>query len=505
LIRLRTPLAVQHLRVIPFVTALLPPLLGLAATSARGESLPTLATLGFETVHLPGRERMGLVGGSLLFGVGADWWLGPAVYGASSGERGGFFVGGIELQRRWQLSSGLSLATGLYAGGGGGAAAPVGGGLMLRPALTLLKDIGPRAQLGVSWSSVRFPSGQISSSQLGVTMAWRGEFLHGGGVDAGNSSSQQPASGLGFDRMAATLSSYRTTDGNGRRIGLVGARAEKRGRPDGSSIGSEIAWGIEAAAAAQGDAAGYMEILGTAAYSIEPAPTTLPGWRVGVRAGVGAGGGGSVPTGGGLMTKLSGTMAWRVAPGWTMGGEYGDVRATSGPLRARQVQVWLGMSLEPDLDGRGRPDAPTVRSEWVGAWQHHTARERVDGSTRALDTIGLKLNRYLGEHVYVSGQAHSAFAGGAGAYSIGLVGFGVVTQPSPAWRVGAELLAGAAGGGGVQAGGGALVQGMTWAGWATPALGEWRAGLGAVRSLRGGTHSPVIELAWSRAFEMAAR
>jgi len=220
---------------------------------------------------------------------------------------------------------------------------------------------------------------------------------------------------------------------------------------------------------------------------------------------VGAGGGGSVPTGGGLMTKLSGTMEWRVTPGWTMGGEYGDVRATNGPLRARQVQVWLGMSLEPGLDGRGAPDSSTVRSEWVGAWQHQTSRERVDGSARSLDTIGLKLNRYLGEHVYVSGQAHSAFAGGAGAYSIGLVGFGVAAQPRAAWRVGAELLTGAAGGGGVQAGGGALVQGMTWAGWVSPALGEWRAGLGAVRSLRGGTHSPVIELAWSRAFEMAGR
>ena len=489
------PPPVSPLRLLPLVTALLAPSICLLSAPARGESLSTVATLGVETIRLPERERMGLVGSSLLFDLGADWWLGPAVYGAASGERGGFFVGGIELQRRWSLRPGLTLATGLYAGGGGGAAAPVGGGLMLRPALTLLKDIGPNVQLGVSWSGVRFPNGQISSSQLGVTMAWRSAFLHGSDIDH---TASKPA-GLGFDRMVATLASYRFDDGSGRSIGLVGARAEQRGRADG------LAWGLEGAAAAQGDAAGYMELLATAAYSIEPAPSALPGWRVGVRAGVGAGGGGAVPTGGGLMTKLTGTMEWRVAPGWTLGGEYGDVRATNGPLRARQAQVWLGMSLEPALDGRGRADPAGVRTEWVGAWQHHTERARIDGSARSLDTIGLKLNRYLGENLYVSGQAHSAFSGGAGAYSIGLIGLGAAMQPVATWRVGVELLAGASGGGGVQSGGGALLQGMSWAGWNTAAHGEWRAGLGMVRSLRGGTHSPVIELGWSRAFEMPAR
>jgi hypothetical protein len=359
---------------------------------------------------------------------------------------------------------------------------------MLRPALTLWKDIAPSLQLGLSWSAVRFAGAAIDSRQLGLTMAWRSEFLHLTDSDGGNAPNR--STGLGFDRMAMTASTYRIDDGGtGRRIGLIGARAERR-------VGDGFSWGIDAAAAAQGDAAGYMEILGTAAYSIEPAPAALPGWRVGVRGSIGAGGGGAVPTAGGLMTKLTGTMEWRVAPGWTVGGDYGDVRSTQGPLRARQAQVWVGMSLEPGIDGRGPSSGAAVRSEWVGAWQHHTARDRTDGRARPLDTIGLKLNRQLGDHLYLSGQAHSAFAGGAGAYSIGLVGLGLAAQPHAALRVGAEL----------QAGGGAIVQGLAWAGWSVPDHGEWRAGLGAVRSLRGGgSQSPVLELAWSRAFGMAAR
>jgi len=453
---------------------------------------------GVETIRLPQDEHMGLAGGTLLFDAGGDWWVGPGVYGAVSGRRGGFFVGGVEVQRRWHVGPGLSLATGLYAGGGGGSAAPVGGGLMLRPALTLLQDLGPSLQLGLSWSLVRFPSGQIDSRQLGLTLAWRSEFPH---LTESDGKLPGRSTGLGFDRMAMTASAYRFDDGGkSRRVGLVGARAEQRiGLADGFS------WGMEAAAAAQGDAAGYMEVLGTAAFSVEPAPSALPGWRVGVRGGVGAGGGGAVPTGGGLLTKLTGTMEWRLAPGWTLGGDYGDVRSARGPLRARQAQVWVGMSLEPSLDGRDASAAAPVRSEWVGAWQHHTRRARIDGTTRSLDTVGLKLNRQLGENLYVSGQAHSAFAGGAGAYSIGLVGLGLTAQARPALRVGAEVLAGAAGGGGVQAGGGAIVQGLAWAGWSVAERGEWRAGVGVVRSLRGGSQSPVLELAWSRAFGMAAR
>ena len=120
--------------------------------------------------------------------------------------------------------------------------------------------------------------------------------------------------------------------------------------------------------------------------------------------------------------------------------------------------------------------------------------------------IGLKLNRYLGEHFYLSGQAHSAYAGGAGGYSVGLFGAGVATSPRSAWRLGAEALIGAAGGGGVETQGGAIVQGLVWASWAPSPRSEWRAGLGTSRALRGGgAASPIVEVSWSRAFGMAGR
>ncbi|MEP6877039.1 MAG: hypothetical protein ABI887_21975 [Burkholderiales bacterium] len=468
------------------------------ADNVRVESLPTSGTLGLEFVRLPHGERMGLVGGSLLFDIGGDWGVGPGVYGAATGERGGLFVGGMELQRRWGLGSGFSLATGLYVGGGGGAAAPVGSGLMLRPALTLLKDIGPTFQLGLSLSSVRFPSGQIQSNQVGLMLGWRQEFIHLSGWGAITDASAIPSAGLGFDRMAATLSSYRFNDGSDRRLGLVGARAERRSNVRG------FTWGMEAAAAAKGDAAGYMEVLGTTAFSIAPFDATAPSWRIGTRLSAGMGGGGAVPTGGGLIGKAVGTTEWSPLPGWTLGADYGVVRSR-GAFHARQAQVWLGVDLEPGLDARTAPLARVVRTEWVGALQHHTRVPRSDGTRQSLDTIGLKLNRYVDEHFYLSGQTHSAFAGGAGAYSVGLVGVGVSASPTTSWRLGAEALIGAAGGGGVTSAGGAITQGLAWAAWRPGPVSEIRLGVGAMRALHNPHAGPIIELAWSRAFGMAGR
>ena len=161
------------------------------------------------------------------------------------------------------------------------------------------------------------------------------------------------------------------------------------------------------------------------------------------------------------------------------------------------------MDLEPSV---ASSDAATIsRNEWSVALQRQTRAQRSNGPARALDTIGMKLNRYVGDHVYLSAQAHSAFAGGAGAYSIGLVGAGAATRASTGLRFGAELLVGAAGGGGVASGGGAIAQALAWAGLPLSRDSELRLGVGAVKALHGGElHSPVAELTWTRAFGLGA-
>ena len=473
-----------------------------AQSGAHDRERPLAASLGFETVRLPGGERLGLVGGTLLLEAAPGWWLGPAAYGAASGERGGLFVGGVEVQRRWRFGP-RQLVAGLYAGGGGGASAPVGGGLMLRPALTLLQDLGP-LQAGLSWSHVRFPSGDIGSSQLGLVLAWDGQFRHADAGRAGAIGSDALRSGVGVDRLLATVGSYRLRDRGSpeRRIGLVGGRLER------FSDDGHWHWGLESAGAAAGSASGYMEILASAGWELAPLPQVLPGLRAGLRGAVGLGGGGAVPTAGGVIAKAALTLSARLTPTLATGIEVGTLRATDTALRAPTLQWWLALDLEPRRDpgaGSTPSQGGLQRSEWTAALQQYRGAQRLDGSRRPLETIGIKFNRYAGQHLYLTGQAHSAFAGGAGAYSIGLVGLGIASAPAASgWQAGAEALVGASGGGGIDTSGGALLQTLAWAGWQASPASQWRVGVGALRSLRGNLSTPIVELAWTWSFAQAA-
>lgn len=452
----------------------------------------TRLTLGAERIELPRGERMGLVGASLLFDVGRQWWIGPAVYGAATGQRGGFYVGGVELQNRIALGASTELALGLFAGGGGGAAAPVGGGLMLRPALTLWQRFGP-LQAGLGWSQVRFPSGGIRSNQATLQFGWDGRFVHvrdGGHAPDGRT-------GLGFDRVAMTATRYAVrTAGPDRRIGLIGVRGERDLDMPG------VVAGVEAAAAAAGNAAGYMEVLADLGIQVAPLPQALPSLRLGVRGAVGLGGGGAMPMGGGAFGKATVTASIRPLPGWTLGADLGIARGD--PLRARIAQLWLAADLEKAPGAPHPAPRETARTEWTATVQHHSRVARNDGTTRGLETIGLEVTREIGRHAYLTGQAHSAFAGGAGAYSIGLLGLGLVSETGDSTRIGAELLVGAAGGGGVASGGGAVAQAKAWAGWSPWPGHELRLSLGQMRSRSGALSTPVIGLSWSRRFLIGA-
>jgi len=100
--------------------------LALAQTSPDGgwRELPAFARLGYETIELPSGEKMGLAGLSYLVRPAEGLCLGPAVYGAASGQRGGFFTIGAEAALCTRVAGPLNLLAGLYVGGGGGAAAP---------------------------------------------------------------------------------------------------------------------------------------------------------------------------------------------------------------------------------------------------------------------------------------------------------------------------------------------------------------------------------------------
>jgi len=458
------------------------------------------ARIGFEQVRFPGDgPRVGLVGTSYLIDVGAvsGLALGPAVYGAISGDHGGFFSLGGEVAWRHRLVGPVGVELGLYAGGGGGGGAPPGSGLTLRPHADLVWDFGAVA-VGASISKLHFSGGQIDSNQVGLVVNINSDFRFIPAERLGEPTLGGGRAGLGFDRIQFIGGAYRTPEGKTlndgtplpRTIGTIGVRAEH-------SLGGNAFWGLEANRAGRGEVGGYAEYLGTAGFEGEAIRDAL---TVGIRAAVGMAGGGGVSTGGGLLVKGGAYAIVRLGNDFGLSLEGGYARAPNGNFSATQGSIGLVWAL--DGPANSGPAARPARTDFsVGAERFDAPRN--DGSERALSAVVLKLDRYLGPNFYVTGKVLGATAGGASGYTSALVGAGWMQPIGSRLHVGAELLAGAGGGGGVD-GQGALVEPRVFAGvQITPTLGL-RAGAGRIKAIDGKLNSNVFDVSINLAYGVSS-
>ncbi len=469
-----------------------------AGDDAGWRDKPAFARLGYETITLPGDEKMGLAGLSYLVQPTEGLCLGPAVYGAASGQRGGFFTIGAEAALCTRVYGPLNVLAGLYAGGGGGAAAPQGGGLMLRPHLDLMWDFGP-LRAGLSWAKVYFPNGDIDSDQLGVVVDVPMSF---GWLPAGQRSLASwggQRGGMGFDRVLAVAGVY-APRGNSlgssgaplpSHIGYVGARAEAQLLP-------ALYVGLEANGAASGGVDGYAEILGTLGSDVALGDG---GVRLGGRVALGMGGGGDMPTGGGLLGKVAVDLSVPLSRDFSLGLEAGWAHAPQGDFNAPFGSLALRWALDP-LPGM----APTrVRQEWSAGAEMFFDAARKDGSERDMQSVNFKYARFIGPTMYLTGQVQSAYQGGAGGFSVGLFGIGGQWRSGDGLLAGAEMLAGAAGGGGVDTGSGAVVKPMAYVGYELSPAASLRLGAGWIEAPNGQLSSPVLDLSVVFAFDVPGR
>jgi hypothetical protein len=456
----------------------------------RGAEVPSAhARITFERARFPGGEHVGLVGTSYLVDITdlGGLSLGPSAYGAITGQRGGFFTLGGEVAWRKRLVGPFGIEAGLYAGGGGGAAAPQGGGLMLRPHVDLLADLGPAA-VGISLSHIKFPNGRIASTQWGLVLNINDEFRSTSADRLDVPVRASGRTGLGFDRIQVVVGAYRTRAGvlaNGaavpRTIGLVGVRGEH-------SFGQNGYWGLEANGATQRNVAGYAEYLGVIGAETELVPREI---TFGGRVAVGMGGGGGVDTGSGLLAKASLYSVIRLTDDLGISLEGGLTTAPRGSFRAAQVAAGLVWAL--DGPGSGGAPAKPVRTDFSGGVERYDAA-RHDGTSRAITTDVLKIDRFITPNVYLTAQAHSGFAGNAGGFTSAFVGAGWWQPFGPRWHVAAELSGGAAGGGGVDSRG-AVGQAMAYGGYQLTSALALRVGIGRIKALRGPLGATTLGLA----------
>lgn len=451
-------------------------MVGLAARVRADEPLlrpalsrPVAWEVNWTSLKASDGSPIGLLGGSAMLAVNEDWGLGPAVYGAAKGDFGGLFVVGVTGQRRWRLGTNTHLAASIFAGGGGGRSSDVvrfGGGLMLRPELSVRTEFG-HWYAGIGVSHLRFTSGNLRGSQVSLSFGRMGLF---DGFDAsgeGGSGAMGQRSGLGFDEVSISSTVYRPSTkqkarGGGplaSRIGLVGADLRQYFAP-----GSWL--GMEASGAAKGGIDGYMEVLGTAGQDWELGRSGL---RIGGHVALGLAGGGDMATGSGWIWRGGPSLRWQSPWGPALRVEAGKVWSR-GSFSAPFVRASVAMPLEPTAR-RAEPDAmlegPVHEQALYATLQRVRDVRFKDGSQEGMTQQGLLLTRSLGRNLYAAAAAGAAVQGKAGAYAYGLFGLGLRSDllRNTGWRVGAEMLVGAGGGGGVGLGGGALRQSEAWLQW----------------------------------------
>jgi hypothetical protein len=216
------------------------------------------------------------------------------------------------------------------------------------------------------------------------------------------------------------------------------------------------------------------------------------------------GGGGTVQVGGGALVKLGAYTTLSLGPSAHLSLEGGYADAPEGNFRAAYGSVNFGWDLDHPYASGSR--ATIDGYEWVVGSERYFAAARKDGSKRDLDAVTIKINRYLTDSLYLTAQAHSAYSGNAGGYSVGMVGAGYHT-PKFAYGLsaGAELLVGAAGGGAVDTSGGAVAQPMIYLDKdLTDAVGL-RLSVGRIKSLYGALNSNIVDMSVNFAFGTASR
>jgi hypothetical protein len=419
-------------------------------------------TLSAESIRLPQRETLGLVGLSSTADLGPVF-LGPGLYGAVRGVRGGFFTFGLEGGLRGQPFPSLPLEWngGLFVGAGGGGAAPQGGGLMLRPHAGAALVLG-NVRLGADLSRVTFPNGGINSTQAALTLAFTSDHLwlptgSWGTVFAGPVNWE--ARRLDFEVLRVE------SPGTVLRVNGINHEPMELG---GLSLSRDLRgpWFrfLSVDGAMRGSSSGYAQAL--AGLGVRSPQTALFGLEA--RLGAGMAGGGGVDTGGGFIFSGEGAVTVGRA-GWRASAGLGFIRAPAGQLDSRMVTIRVTHRTSiPVPSAEGGALQGVDFSDWrVGSgvlvYRRAPRSFRQDAEVQIMT---LRADRELSPGFYLSGEAGSATGGGGGGtggYSTGLVGLGCETSMWAQQRLFLEAGLGAGGGGGLRSGGGLLASLRT--GW----------------------------------------
>lgn len=462
---------------------------------------PSFLMADFLSVEMPkldsGRveRNMGIIGIHLNRTFN-KYYVGLGMYGAVSGERGGFFTLGLNAGYKFSIYKNLILDTGFHFGGGGGASTPDGGGAFILPHLNLgveFKNIS--VTTGYSYINF-FDQGEIESHQLNAS-------IH---IPLKINSASITAAQKEYSLKDLQASSWNTAPLEISAMMHLNNLLLKKGKLSGKTIrlaGFEFNTYLDKNkflflkldGAYHGIRAGYMDIiLGTGYHiSMNNNKTNVIG-----KLGIGAGGGGGVDTKGGFLIypdlsieqELSNNIFISLNTGLLM-----------SPNRHFESTNW-GLGLKYYLKANGVTDVSSTSTpifkgvEVILKQDLYIDASRMTKNANDLYSISLQLNYQLNDRIYLAGQTAFANFRDGGAYAEGIVGIGWQTNyfANEKYNFFIQSLAGAAGGGGINTGQGAIIKPSVGMNYKINSDLAFRGALGYIKSMGGGVSSPTINI-----------
>ncbi len=419
--------------------------------------------LDFLSIKMPDNEKnMDFTG--VHYNLKPNKWsyVGVGIYGAVGGVRGGFFTLGINAGIQHKITDKLFIDTGFHFGGGGGAAAPDGGGAFILPHFNLGYNF-KHFSTSVGYSYVNFfDGGTINSSQFNVaiqvplsfnTTSFKERENSFSFAALKNSSWNTPANKISLlvhlNNLSVTKGSYKD-----KTIRLAGFELN-------SYLNKNFFFFVKADGAYHGIRAGYMDVLLGGGYHLSMNKNRT---NILTKFGVGAGGGGGVDTKGGFLIypdisieqKLFDNIYASINKGYLMSPDSHFKASTLG----------FGLKYYIDKDGVSGDDKYKVGKfkglETIIKQDLYlsAARDNDGGYTQNMHQISLQINFFFNKYIYGAGQTSFANFGDAGAYAEGIVGLGIQSNTffNNTTSIFAQLLGGAAGGGGISTGQGLIIK-----------------------------------------------
>lgn len=476
------------------------------------DSVPAKFRFTYDNLSLPAGEKMGFLGSTLLFDVN-DWLsLGAASYGALVGQRGGFITLGAATEVRKELLDQVEMNAGLFVGAGGGRGGfqLSGGGLMLRYHLgaKLKSQFG---DIGAGVSYIDFPDGAIHSTQPYVSYEFPFSTLIGSGrkeipewegssLGSGNPSEQE---------FMTVFRAYKIPAGvladNGqpqhRSLQLMGIEWNRY-------FDENLFLKIESEGAMGGKSNGYMQILFGLGYRYE----LLDGTWVKLSSSLGVAGGGGVATGGGLIVDAVASLQQRLSDHLFAEVSAGYVKVPETTFKAISLAGKLGYHFyTPDVrdESVALSDLAGFDTSYFRIRATHQSYYKAAANWRAhhanlnVDLLGIQIDYFPHENIYLTGQGIAAYKGQAGAYMTGLVGAGlhIPLFKTPLF-VDAETLVGAAGGGGLAVGSGLVWQANAGLGYQFFDDFSLLAQYGYMSAIKGNFKAKVLSLSFAYNFTL---